>query len=121
VLSAGRLSRRGERSVAAVDCEDFPTCRLVGFLDGDVAVQPAGPRERAVDEVRPVRGGDDDHALELHEAVEFGQQLGDHPVADAPALARHDADLVEGYSLERYNAWGRESGQVSFGSRFRGP
>ena len=73
----------------------------VGRADVDQLVETAGPKQRRIDQARPVGGADHDHVLQLLEAVHFGQDGVDHPLGDlrlaeAAAARRHQAvDLVE--------------------------
>src|SRR6186997_3215126 len=58
-----------------MDLEDFDASLLRGPADGDVPVEATGPEESGIQNVRPVRGGDDNHELILREAVHFAENL----------------------------------------------
>src|SRR5439155_26831735 len=47
----------------------------VGTVDHDLAVEPAGTKERGIEDVRTVRGGHEDHRGALVEAVHLHEQL----------------------------------------------
>ena len=48
---------------------------LVGRVDHDLPVESPGPQQRRVEHVRPVGGGQHDHALVAGEAVHLGEDL----------------------------------------------
>ena len=55
----------GQRHVAAMDLEDRQAALVVRPIDGDVAVETAGPQQGRIEHVGPVGGGHDDHRLGL--------------------------------------------------------
>ena len=55
----------GQRHVAGVDLEDRQAALVVGPVDGDVAVEAAGPQQGRVEHVGPVGGGHHDHRFGL--------------------------------------------------------
>ena len=65
----------GQGDVPGVDLEDLQAALLGRPVDGDVAVEPAGAEEGGVEDVGPVGGGQDDHALVGGEAVHLGEDL----------------------------------------------
>ena len=48
---------------------------LVRRVDHDRPVEPPGSQQRGVEDVGPIRGGQDDHAFVAREAVHLGQDL----------------------------------------------
>ncbi len=72
---------------------------LVGQVDGDVAVEPAGAEQGGVEHVGAVGRGQDDHALAGREAVHLGEDLVERllalVVAAAEARAADPADGVD--------------------------
>ena len=50
-----------ERLAARVDLEDRQPALDVGAVEDHLAVEAAGPQQRRIEHVRPVRRGDDDH------------------------------------------------------------
>src|SRR4029450_12091062 len=67
--------------------EDLGGGVLVGPLDLDLHVQPAGPQDGRVDQVLPVGGADHDHVAQRLDAVDLGQELGDDRGLDVGAAA----------------------------------
>jgi hypothetical protein len=65
----------GKRHVTGVDFEDLPSPLLVRRVDRDAPVEAAGPKERLVENLGPVRRGDDDHAFGAGEAVHLREDL----------------------------------------------
>mmetsp|Transcript_11758 Transcript_11758/g.28981 ORF Transcript_11758/g.28981 Transcript_11758/m.28981 type:complete len:310 (+) Transcript_11758:716-1645(+) len=65
----------GHRQLRGVELQYLGAAADVGQRDGDVAVEPAGPRQRLVEELREVRGGEHDHPRVRVEPVELHQQL----------------------------------------------
>ena len=55
--------------------EDPPAAGVVGRVDDDAAVEPARAQQRPVEDLRPVRRGQDDHALRPAEPVHLGEDL----------------------------------------------
>ena len=87
---------------ASVHREDALAAFEIGPVDDDLAVEPAGPQQRGVEHVGPVRRRDQDHAGAHVEAVELDEQLVQRllafvvPAADAGApLAADRVDLVD--------------------------
>mmetsp|Transcript_18366 Transcript_18366/g.57914 ORF Transcript_18366/g.57914 Transcript_18366/m.57914 type:complete len:463 (+) Transcript_18366:1006-2394(+) len=87
-----------------VDSENSLAALLVGQVDGHAAVEAAGAKERVVEHVSTVGGGDDDDALVALEAVHLGEDLVErllalvisaHALARARALAANGVDLVD--------------------------
>jgi hypothetical protein len=90
---------RGERLALGVHGEHRAPAFEVGPVDRDLPVEPAGPQQRRVEDVRPVGGRDeDDSALDV-EAVHLDQQLVEGllalVVAAAEAGAAVPADGVD--------------------------
>ena len=65
----------GKRYRPRVDAKDRLAAGPVGRLDGDAPVEAAGAQQRRVEDLGPVRGGDDDHARARVEAVHLGENL----------------------------------------------
>ena len=89
----------GQRLALGVQLEDLPAPGAERRVDGDLAVETAGPQERGVEDVGPVGGRDDDHAVGGLEAVHLDQQLVERllalVVAAADARAAVPADRVD--------------------------
>ena len=93
---------RGERLVAGMDFQDRLAAVDVGGVDHHLPVEAAGPQQGAIEDLRPVRGRENDHADVRLEAVHLDQQLVerllafvvDRPHVDA-ALAADGVDLVD--------------------------
>ena len=89
----------GERHAAGVHLEDLGAALDVGRGHHDGPVEPAGPQQRRVEDLRPVGGGDHDDALGAGEAVHLGEDLveGLLPLVvtadDAPPRARPIASI----------------------------
>ena len=88
--------------VARVDAQDGEALVELGQRDHDLAVEAPGTQQRRVEDVGPVRGGQDDDALGRLEAVHLGQHLVEGllplvvPAAEAgAALAADGVDLVD--------------------------
>ena len=64
-----------QRDAPGVDLEDLLAPLDVGPGHHHLAVEAAGPQQRRVEHVRPVGGGDQDHALVGLEAVHLDQEL----------------------------------------------
>ena len=54
--------------------QDMHQCVMIRAADADVPVQPSGPDERRVETLRRVAGANDDDALTVRSAIQFGQQ-----------------------------------------------
>ena len=65
----------GQRLVAGVDLEDLQPALPGRPVDGDVAVEPAGPQQGRVEHVGPVGRGQDDDRLGRREAVHLAEDL----------------------------------------------
>ena len=66
---------RAEVLAAGVGGQDGAPLGPVGQRDDDLTVEPAGPAQRRVEGIRPVGGGQHDHAVGLLESVHLGEQL----------------------------------------------
>ena len=73
--TAEQVDVRGDRLALLVDLEDLQTALQVRTVDGDLPVETAGAQQRRVEDVRPVRGGDQDHAALHVEAVHLDEEL----------------------------------------------
>src|SRR5258708_10685929 len=58
-----------------VTLQDLPAALLVGPVPQSLAVEPAGPQQRGVENFRPVGGRQNDEPRTRVEAVELHQQL----------------------------------------------
>ena len=89
----------GQWLALGVQVEDLPAPGAERGVDGDLAVEAAGAQERGVEDVGPVGGRDDDHAVGGLEAVHLDQQLVERllalVVAAADARAAVPADRVD--------------------------
>ena len=90
-----------DRLAARVHLEDALAAGQVGLGHDDLPVEPARAQQRRVEDVRPVGGGDHDHAALGVEAVELDQHLVERllalvvPAAEARAAVPADGvDLV---------------------------
>ena len=106
---AGRAAREhvdvdvvGERDLLGVDREDALASLDVRTVDDDAAVEASGPQQRRVEDVRPVRRGDEDDPFVRLEAVHLDEQLVECllalvvPAAEAcAAVAADRIDLVD--------------------------
>ena len=70
------------RSAAGVDgdaprvnAQDGFTALEIGIADRDLAIEPARPQERRIEDIGTVGRGDDDDAAMRFEAVHFDEQL----------------------------------------------
>ena len=88
--------------VARVDLQDLLAAAQVRPVDDDAAVEAAGAQERRIEDVGPVRGGDEDDALVGLEAVHLDEQRVQRllalvvPAAEArAAVAADGVDLVD--------------------------
>ncbi len=64
-----------QRLAASVDLEDLRPSLPVRTVHDDLPVEPARPQQRGVEDVRPVRGGDQDDVVLHLEPVHLDQQL----------------------------------------------
>ena len=86
-----------EGGAAEMEAQDLAPRLGIGQRHRDVHAEAAGPQDRRIDEVDAVGRPDDDDARQLFHAVEFGEQLIDHPVGGhrAAVLAADRGDGVE--------------------------
>src|SRR5262249_10082550 len=88
-----------ERDLLSVDGEDALAPFHVRTVDDDAAVEAAGPQQRRVEDVGPVRGGDEDDAFVRLEPVHLDEELVERllalVVAAAEAGAAMTADRVD--------------------------
>ena len=88
--------------------EDLLAALEIGQLHGHAPVKAAGARERRVERLGPVRGGEDDDAVVALEAVHLGQQLIERLLAlvvaaDLPVTLFADGvDLVDEHDARRF-------------------
>ena len=109
---------RGEGRVPRVDLEDGGAVVGVGEADVDLGLEAAGPEERAVDGVGPVRRAEREDAVlgaagGAVEAVEEGREdagLGAARGAGVGAVADERVDLVEEEDAGRGGVGGGEGG-----------
>ena len=66
-------SRRGPSAVAAAASE--ARHQDVGAWHAHLYLEAARPKQRGVDELRPIGEADDEHVVELLDAVQLGEQL----------------------------------------------
>src|SRR6266576_871067 len=64
-----------ERNLARMDPQDLLPALHVGHVHHDLPVEPARAQQRGVEDVRPVGGGEQDHAVVRLEAVHLDEQL----------------------------------------------
>ena len=91
----------GQRLAARVDLEDLRAALAVGAVDDDLAVEAAGAQQRGIEDVRAVRGGDEDDVVLHLEAVHLDEQLVERLLAlvvtaahAGAAVAADGVDLV---------------------------
>ena len=70
-----QIDVRRDRLALLVDLEDLQAALHVRTVDRDLPVEAARAQQRRVEDVRPVRGGDEDHAALDVEAVHLDEQL----------------------------------------------
>ena len=92
------VGRDAQRLVPRMDVEDLPTALHVRHADVDLPVEAAGPQHRRIEDVDPVRRGDDDHVVGRREPVELDQQLVQRLLAFLVAV-RAAARLSDGVEL----------------------
>ena len=73
--SCSRSTSCAERHLPRVHLQDLDAALVVGRVDDDLPVEPAGSQQRRVEDVRPVGGGQHDDALVPGEAVHLGEDL----------------------------------------------
>ena len=83
-----------ERLAAGVDLEDLLAALAVGAVDDDLAVEAAGAKERRVEDVRPVGGGDEDDVVLHLEAVHLDEELVQRLLALVVAAAHAGAAVA---------------------------
>ena len=98
--SCSRSTSSAERNLARVDLQDLDAALVVGRVDDDLPVEASGPQQRRVEDVRPVGGGQHDHALVAGEAVHLGEDLIQRLLAlvvtaERPRAAARAADGVD--------------------------
>ena len=88
-----------QRLALGVHLEDLPAADPVGPVDDDLAIEAAGAEQRRIEDVRAVRGGDQDDVVLHLEAVHLDEQLVQRllalVVAAAEAGAAMAADSVD--------------------------
>ena len=99
---AGKVDVGREGLVARVDAQDGLAALHVGTVHRDLAVEAAGAQKSRVKDVGAVRGGHEDDALMLLEAVHLNEQLVQGLLAlvvtaahARAALAAHGVDLID--------------------------
>ena len=104
-----------ERQLARMDAQYLLAPAHVGEVDGDLAVEATGARERGVEYVGAVGRGDDDDAAQLLEAVHLDEELverlilvGGSRVATTTAAATERVNLVNEDDAGRELARARE-------------
>ena len=88
-----KIDVRGHRLALGVHLQDVEAAPEVGSVDGDLAVEPARPEQRGVEDVRPVGGGDQDHAAAYVETVHLDQELVQRLLALVVAAAHAGATV----------------------------
>ena len=83
-----------ERLAARVDLEDLLAALAVGAVDDDLAVEAAGAKERRVEDVRAVGGGDEDDVVLHLEAVHLDEELVQRLLALVVAAAHAGAAVA---------------------------
>ena len=83
-----------ERLALGVHLEDRLAALEVGAVDDDLAVEAAGAQQRRVEDVGPVRGGDEDHAGAGVEAVHLHEHLVERLLALVVAAAEAGAAVA---------------------------
>src|SRR6185312_2245975 len=84
----------GDGLALGVDVEDRLAALDVGRVEDDFAVETARPQECGVEDVGPVRGGDDDYVRARIEAVHFDEDLVQGLLAFVVASAEPGAALA---------------------------
>ena len=103
-VGAGEAGRAGgervevdlgrERLALRVHLEDLPAAVPVGPVDDDLPVEAAGAQQRRVEDVGPVRGGDQDDVVLHLEAVHLDEQLVQRLLALVVAAAEAGAAMA---------------------------
>ncbi len=114
---AGRSARnRSEVHVgvdghfARVDAEDGFASLQIGVADGDLPIEAAGPQQRRIQDVLPVRGRDHDDALVTLEAVHLHEQLVERLLALLVTQRVAAAAAADGVELVDEHDAGRDGG-----------
>src|SRR6266852_3070068 len=89
---------RGRQVLVQVDPKDLFRRPAVRTRDLDDLVEPTGPQEGRVHEVRAVRRADHEDVVQLDEAVHLAQDLRDDVLVDAGRV-HHAADREQGLDL----------------------
>jgi len=91
-----------QRHVPHVDLEDLHSPLVRRPIHGDVPVETAGPQQRGIQHVGPVRRSHDDHRVRLRKAVHLAEDLVQRLFAlvvaaaqSGPALAPNGVDFVD--------------------------
>ena len=92
--SVSRSMSRVERLALRVHLEDLAAAVPVGPVDDDLAVEAAGAEQRGVEDVGPVRGGDQDDVVLHLEAVHLDEQLVQRLLALVVAAAETGAAVA---------------------------
>ena len=116
----GEVDALGERLAARVHCENRLAPFQVGPIHDDLAVEPSRSEQRGIEDVRPVRRREQDHADLRIEAIHLNEELVQRllalvvTAADAcAAMAADRVDLVDEHDRRR--------GAPSPSRRGRGP
>ena len=72
----------GNRLAPQADTEDLAPAFLVGQANRHLDIEPAGPQQGRIQQVRAIRGAQDQHARQFFDAVHLGQELADDALAD---------------------------------------
>src|SRR5207245_653935 len=89
---------RGRQVLVQVDPKDLLRPPAVRARDLDDLVEPTGPQESGVHEVRAVRRADHEDVVQLDESVHLAQDLRDDVLVDAGGV-HHPADGEQGLDL----------------------
>ena len=92
--SVSRSIERVDRLALRVHLEDLAAAVPVGPVDDDLAVEAPGPEQRRVEDVRPVRGGDEDDVVLHLEAVHLDEELVQRLLALVVAAAEAGAAMA---------------------------
>ena len=58
-----------------MNLQDLHAALVVRRVDDDLPVEPSGPQERRIENIRTIGGGQDHHSLGSGEAVHFREDL----------------------------------------------
>ena len=117
-IRAGEAGRAGgervevdvarERLAARVHLEDLAAAEAIGAIDDDLAVEATRAKERRVEDVGPVRGGDEDDVVLHLEAVHLDEELVQRLLALVVAAAETRAAVpADGVDLVHEDDAGR--------------